>query len=188
MIADWSGAKERYPLIDKAMDPDIWLRFFEDNPEQLHWLIRNLYAVLRPTVIEGRRGGPRPRSVGTWNDINDVLSPKYSSDPFPVALKELMGKQSLAAFSVKVPCSKSVLFRLVTSRTQFGIGRGGSNPGIDPAATMERLGALARAGGMKPAYFVEWRALWLQEALTAALLKQPNLSISLMMQLADVAS
>lgn len=185
MSADWDRARRRYPLIDKAVDADVWVQFFKDNPEDLTKLLGTLYSILRPDTTP-RKGGPRPRTRGSWQDIFDLLAPRYSNDPFPDALRELMGRHSLRTYAARIPMHPSVLHRLLTGEKALSVQRRGTNGGIDPTATMDRLAGIARAGGVAPPYFMEWRTLWVQQAVTAVLQERPNLSVTLMQQLAGV--
>lgn len=185
MAADWEGARNRYPIIEKSVDPDVWIRFFEENPEDLTRLIRWIFQVLNAPAA--RRGGTRERVTGTWDAVWDLLSPRYSSDPFPIAVQELMGTDSLRAFAEKVPMGHQRLWEMMNHKRGVNILRRTSGSIVDVEATMTRLATIARAGKVGPAYFVEWRNLWLQQALTSALTVQPNLSIALMKQLSGVA-
>jgi transcriptional regulator with XRE-family HTH domain len=99
------------------------------------------------------------------HDVERILSPRYSMEPFPVALEQLMRERGISqrAFASKVPVHHHTLRRYL---------EGEIHP--DKAG----LAALARAGRAQPHYFREWRLLELQDLMAVHFEKHPNDSIT----------
>lgn len=175
--ADYVGARLRYPEIDKLTQRD-WVEFFHERPDVLTKLLGDMYAITKQEESSERRYGKRTRYVnGNLDELWNMLSPRYSTEPFGVAVRELIGAQSLRAFAAKIPMHHYSLTRLIRGERQV------VNMGDIPAslATLERI---AKAGKVHPAFFREWRALTLLGAFHSAMEAHPNLTITLVSELA----
>lgn len=161
--ANWDRAKSEYPSY--KMDEDAWADFLTERPDVMANLLGDIY---RATKAEERKqagtykGGRRPRHIdGNLDDLHKMITPQYSMDPFPVAVKELIGARALRQFAALVPMDHRELSRMM---------RGGK---------LHRywLEQIAKAGQVSPAFFVEWRTMFVVEAMSAVFASQPNMSI-----------
>ena len=166
--ADFEAARRQYP--STAMGDEEWRAFF-DTAAGAHALGRILYDIYDKVVDEEekeagvRRMGRRPArpSVSLEQVYRKVLPPPPSLEPFPVALRNLMGDKSLRAFAPKVPMHVATLSRMM---------RGQAEPDLQ---MLERIAAAAK---VHPSYFMEWRALYVGQLISSVFSDRPNLSIS----------
>lgn len=176
--ADYSTARIRYPAIDTLQARD-WADFFADRPDVLHKLLGDIYSITKNSESTTRRYGKRVKFAnGNLDELWAMLSPRYSSEPFGQALRDLMGDQSLRSFAAKIPMHHHSLTRLMRGERQI------LNP-HDPIASMRQLEQIATAGRIHPAYFREWRTLFVTAAIIDALEAKPNLTIGMLSMLAD---
>jgi transcriptional regulator with XRE-family HTH domain len=91
-----------------------------------------------------------------------MITPRFAMVPFPEAVRELMGTQSLRAFAAKVPMDHRELSRLMRGVSKLD------------CYVLERI---AKAGDVTPAFFMEWRTLRICEVLSGLFAAQPNLSV-----------
>lgn len=173
--ADWSRVAGRIPA--QSGTPEFWVDFFEERPGVLHQLLGDLYLITRAQRQADRRGGRRSRTTnGNLDELWGMLTPRFALAPFGEAVTELMGEVSLRQFAARIPMHHHALGRLIS----------GERPVVrpkDPQGSMQLLESIAKAGGVHPAYFAEWRELFIYNALHSAMQRQPNVSITLMKQL-----
>lgn len=173
--ADWARVAGRIPA--QAGDPEFWNGFFEERPGVLHQLLGDLYLITKAQRQADRRGGRRSRTTnGNLDELWGMLTPRFAVAPFGQAVQELMGEMSLRQFAARIPMHHHALGRLIN----------GDRPVVRPKdhlGSMQLLEQVAKAGGVHPAYFVEWRELFVFNALHSAFQYQPNLSITVMKQL-----
>jgi hypothetical protein len=171
---DHMRAQAMFPST-KIADPDGWVAFFNERPDVLHTLCGDIYRIVK--AHEVRRTGRRPRTInGNLRELNEMLSPRFSQEPFADAVRELMGTVSLRAFAAKIPMHHHQLTRLITGERAIAKAN-------DPRGSMKILESIARAGKVHPAFFVEWRELYVWAVLQEGLLAQPNVSITLVKSL-----
>jgi hypothetical protein len=162
--ADWERARARVPYVE---DED-WQAKLAENPEALYRIIADSYdLVLRDREVEagtqrsGRR--PRPSRVPIDEVIAAVLPPRYSNDPFPVALHALLRGRSQRSFSLLVPCNQATLSRLLSGQ-------------LTPDLVM--LERVAEAAGVGPWFFREWRAGYVAALVREVLTDNPSMSVA----------
>jgi hypothetical protein len=161
--ADWTRAREVVPYAEDG----AWVDLLSSNPEALYRIIADSYDfVLREReVLEGkRRPGRRPRpSQVPIDEVIDAVFPKqYSNEPFVEALASLVDGRSQRAFSAEVPCNQATLSRLLSGQAK---------------PDMAMMEGLARAGGVPPWYFREWRAEYLASLIREVMLESPSMSV-----------
>lgn len=168
--ADFANAKKHFP----ERDIGDWGALFDRQPEVLHKILGDIF---RETKAEqdreaGRaRIGRRPKHInGSLDELHQMITPQYAQEPFAAAVKVLIDKApSLRAFAAKVPMHHHTLTRMM---------RG------DLVLERWRLEAIAKAGKVQPAYFMEYREMMIVEALTSYLRARPNVSIGVHKRLA----
>lgn len=137
------------------------------NPEVMYRIFGDMYSIVKDeeAKAEGhRRVGRRPMRAAESIDelLGTVFPEQYSTQPFPQALRELMGRQSQRAFSRKIPCHQTTLSRLLSGE-------------LSP--DMETMECIARSAGAHPSWFAEWRAQAISSVIRSVLESDPQLSI-----------
>lgn len=179
--ADYVGARLKYPAIDSLTATD-WVQIFHDRPDLLHKLLGDIYAITKAQQGETRKSGRRAKHInGSLDELWDMLSPRYSTEPFGSALKELIGTQSLRAFAAKIPMHHQSLIRLMNGERRIVMPQ-------SPAASLATLERIAKVANVHPAYFMEWRELVLLNAFQQALRANPSASITMTSALSVMAS
>ena len=142
------------------------VEFFGRRNDVLYALLGEVYVVdhydERKRNGEGRDG---PRAMpfdANLDKLWDITTPRYSMQPFGVAVKELIGERSLRQFAAKVPMDHRELSRMM---------RGSSQPSL---YTMEQI---AKVGRVNPAFFLEYRIEQVTVTLSAVFKAKPNLSV-----------
>ena len=178
--ANWSRASalcppERYGSLE-------WLAHYEANPDILTKMLGDLYRVYKSE--EAKRAGTanpsggrrRAHINGNLDELWSIITPKFSVEPFHVAFEELKGKRSLRAFALKAGMDFRTLSRHV--RASAGELKGRQCP-----LSRFDLEQIAKAGGVHPAYFTEWRLMMVQDLIAEVFANQPNMSITLLRNL-----
>lgn len=158
--AAWDEAKNAYPSWKN--DEQHWVEFFDAQPDVMWQILGDIAKVYVATEGE-RRVGRRPGVSMSLEDLQKIIEPSYSMDPITTSLPELIGGRSQRAFAARVPVHHSTLQRFIAGTH---------------VATKEQLEAMAKAGRVGPAYFLEWRQMFVVQALTAVFAERPNLSIA----------
>jgi hypothetical protein len=110
------------------------------------------------------------------DELWDMITPQYAMEPFGTAVVELMNGQSLRQFSTKIPMHHESLSRLINGeRNIINVHR--------PFESMQILERIAIAGKVHPAYFVEWRTLYVLSVMSDMMASRPNVSIGLVRQI-----
>lgn len=154
----------------KSMFPqptdDQLVEFFDRRPDVMHALLGDIYIVYRYDERkqrgegrDGRRTMPRDANL---DELWDITTPRYSMQPFGLAVKELIGERSLRQFAAKVPMDHRELSRMMRGQSQV------------TAYYMERI---ASASKVSPAFFLEYRMAYVAEVMGAVFRQRPNLSI-----------
>jgi len=118
--------------------------------------------------LDGRRTMPRNANLA---DLWKMITPQFSVDPFPVAFKELQGDRSIRAMGIKTGISDRRLSELL--RGDY------SHMQLD----LYVLDKIAVGCRINPAFFLEWRVLYVQQVLGEIMTERPNLSIGVMKRL-----
>lgn len=165
--ADFEKAKREFP--STQMGEAGWLAFF-DTPAGRHAMGRilgDIYDVVKAQEEKEagvHRMGRRPSRTGSLQDVYDTVFPApYSMDPFPEAMLKLLNGRSQRQFAPKVPVHQTTMSRLM---------KGELKPDL---MMLERI---AEAAKVAPAYFVEYRAMFVGQLLTRVLTDRPNMGIA----------
>jgi hypothetical protein len=164
--ADWDRAKELFPSTGYGVEQ--WVELFDKDPSVMYAILGDIAKVYVATNGP-RKTGRRPGVNMSLDELEKIITPQYSLEPLSESLPALIGGQSLRSFASKVPVHHHQLRRLM---------RG------DAPLTMSMLESLARAGRVGPAYFTEWRAMYLAQMLTDIATSRPNVSVRFYKQLA----
>jgi hypothetical protein len=176
--AQWSRATALCPP-DRYGSAD-WLAHYQSNPDILTKMLGDLYRVYKSE--EAKRagtanpaGGRRKAHInGNLDELWSIITPKFSADPFHMAFMELKGKRSLRAFALKCGIDFRTLSHLIQSSA------GTTKNGRQYPVTRYDLEIIAKAGGVHPSYFREWRELVVKDLVADMLETQPNLSITML--------
>lgn len=149
-----------------------WVERFDQRPDIMHAILGDIYRTVRykdEGKVDGRRAAVRD---GSLDELAGMITPRYSQEPFVVAVRELIGDRSLRQFAAKVPIDHRELSRFVRGE-------------VCPSRFwLERI---AKAGKVTPAFFMEWRTLFVTETITAVFVERPNLSIGVVRKMRSVS-
>lgn len=172
--ADWDNAKALYPSV-KNTDDAMWVDFFDQRPDVLHAILGDIYIVTkyderkqRGEGRDGRRTMPRDANL---DELWDMITPRFSTQPFALSVRELIGERSLRQFAAKVPMDHRELSRMMRGQTVL---------------TGYWLEQIAKAGKVSPAFFLEYRHLYIADALAAVFSLRPNLGIGVYKKLSNI--
>jgi len=145
----------------------MWVDRFTRDPD-LMWLIVGdiVRYVSADEIPRGTRTSSRRQVQDRHQNLQAVwhiIGPRYSMDPFPAAVVELIGERSLRAFASRAGFGSPETLRRYMR---------GERP-----LTMESLESCAKAGRVEPFYFVEYRAMWIARELQRAMLARPEASV-----------
>lgn len=160
-MTEWRDALTQHALLANSFSPQFWSEFLTANPDVLHRILGDLYLI----AAEHR---PNP----TLDDLWDLVAPAYSTDPFPQAFMRAAGKRSIRQVAAQIGVHHSILTRYVNGEQDIVRI-------TDPVGSLGRLEAIAQALRIHPAYFAEWRRLWVMSVIDSALASQPNLSVGI---------
>lgn len=163
-------------LINKpAWDPDrgeytfedMWIDRFTNDPDLMWLLVGDIVRyVSSEETPRGQRTSSRRKVQDEHRNLDSVwkvLHGNYSNDPFPVAIRELIGQRSERAFATRCGfASHETLRRYIK----------GARP-----LSMEVLEQMAKGGRVEPFFFLEYRAMWLGRELMTAMMARPNESL-----------
>lgn len=171
--ADWDNARLWFA---EWADVD-WAKFFEMNPEiQMRILgdifreVRKLEAKRRGTVVvvsRRRRVGTTQRSLasdaGSLEELDVMLTPRLSMDPFPIAMVPLIEEnRGVRGLARRAKMTHTTILRMMSGQMPL---------------EMFRLVQIAGGAGVAPAYFKEWREAHVLTVVAQMLAASPNLSI-----------
>lgn len=165
--ADLERAKELYP--STQMGEQEWLVFFSTPAgfAAMGQIIGDIFDEVKAEEEKEagvKRMGRRPRRTASLAEVYATVFPApYTVDPFPEALIKLLNGRSQRAFAMKVPCNQSTLSRLISGEWKPDL------------IMLERI---ALAAKVAPAFFVEWRAMYVGQLITQVLTRHPNLGIT----------
>jgi hypothetical protein len=151
-----------------------WAQHYLDHPDVLTQMLGDLYRVYRSEDDKRRgianpAGGRRKSHInGNLDELWSIMTPRFSVLTFPQAFTELRGPRGLRQFAIRSGIDHRQLSRCAKEPKYL---------------TRQILEAIAKAGDVHPAYFLEWRIMILEDLVAVALEAQPNLSITLLKQL-----
>lgn len=150
----------------------MWIDRFTNDPDLMWLLIGDIVRyVSSEETPRGQRGPSRRQTQSGHRNLATVwriLHGHYSQDPFPIAIKELMGGTTERAFAMRCGFGSHETLRRYIK---------GSRP-----LSMEALEAMAKGGRVEPFFFIEYRAMWLGRELMTAMLARPNDSLKAVKQ------
>ena len=152
-----------------------WVEFFGRRIDVLHAILGDVYIVHeydeRKQSGNGRDGRRTMPDNANLDKLWDITSPRYSTQPFPIAVKELIGERSLRQFAARVPMDHRELSELTR--------------GVTPPSPywMEQI---AKAAKVNPAFFMEYRHAYVTQVLAAVFVAKPNIGIGVFKKLSRV--
>lgn len=150
-----------------------WVAFFDERPDVLHAILGDIYVATvyderkRTTGkrLDGRRVMPRDANLAA---LEEMITPRYSMEPFGLSVRELIGERSLRQFAGRVPMDHRELSRMM---------RGETKP------SMYWLERIALSSRVTPHFFLEYRVQYIAAKLEAVFAARPNLSIGVVKRL-----
>lgn len=152
--------------VQPAGDSTFWTQVLQDQPEVLHRLLGDLWRVAQ----QARPASPSTAAPASPEEIFELILPRYSSAPFPQALTEALGDRSVRWLARQLNVHHSHVNRWITGQRPIVNAH-------DPEGGLAQIEAIAEALGIHPAYFAQWRRLWVLLLLDEAFERHPNLSI-----------
>lgn len=163
-MGDWDNAKKWFP----ERTTQDWMDLFTRAPHIMHNILGDIYREMKAQQEKDSgkaRIGRRPNVVnGSLTELHQMITPRFSTQPFPQALEELRGNTSLRAFAMRMGTRHGTLRRYITGASKLD------------RYTLEQA---AHAGRVQPWYFVEYREAEIVEAFKAYLHAQPNMAIKI---------
>jgi len=178
--ADWARVRALCP--PEQYGSEEWLAHYQANPETLTQMLGDLFRVYKSEEEKAKgnanpAGGRRKTYInGNMDELWAIITPKFSTKPFHEAFEDLRGTRSLRAFAVKSGIDHRLLSRMLADSA-------GTLKGRRCPATRWDLETIAKAAGVHPAYFVEWRVMVVHDLITEVFTSQPNLSINVLRSL-----
>lgn len=168
--ANWTEARMLCPAGEYTSED--WHRHYEEHPDVLLQVLGDVFRVYKSEERKRNgtanpQGGRRKSQIdGSLEELWQIISPRYADRPFREAAKDLIGTRSIRAFAAKA------------GMTHVDLARKLRDDRYPPTRfDMERI---ANAGGVHPAYFVEWRTSVLQDLIARVFTASPHLSITLL--------
>lgn len=155
---------------EQAHGIEQWQTAIESNPDVTWRIMSDIVKVVQAESAPKRTGRrPAPEAMGFEQLLGIIYPDRFSMEPFPDALSHLMGDKTQVEFAPLMHVSQPQLSRLLKGKVTPDMG------------VME---SAAAAGGVTPAFFVEWRAQKLASLVTAVYVANPNLSVNVVKQIA----
>ena len=156
----WEDVARDHELMPKTVDHDFWQTYLADHPEVMHRLLGDIYNAT----------ASNPNRLPTVDELRRLVTTDFSTDDFSTAVQKLLGDRSVRWLAAQMKVHHDQVLRILNGKRQIVLLR-------DPAGSMYRIEAFARALRVHPAHFVEWRRLWILSLIDDAFTVQPNLSI-----------
>lgn len=168
--ANYEGASKRFPSIYGTAD-DGWLKFFQSPAgfQTLGKFLGDAYTTVkdeedRQAGVKRLGSGRRAARRASLDEVLQTVFPeRYSTEPFSVSMEKLLAGRSQRMFAKKCGMDQTTLSRYM--RGEF-----------EPDLT--QLEKIAKAAKVHPAYFMEWRAMYVGHVVQEMFRKNPNLSIT----------
>lgn len=161
-MSDWEKALAESKVYAGSFDPTFWRTYLIEHPEVLHHILADLHQVAG--VDKGR-----PPNL---DDLWELVAPTFSDQPFPQAFQNARGARSVRQIAGAVHLHHEQVRRYLDGRLPIIKVH-------DSIGSMRRLELFAKALGVRPAYFMEWRRLWIMSVIDSALESRPNVSVSI---------
>lgn len=160
-MAGQQNLAEAHPLAGQSDSPDFWETYLAENPDVLHRLLADVY--------QATFGVDKPPTLDALWDLMTGAK-RFSSEPFSTAAYELLGKRSARWLALQAGVTHPTVMRYLNGeRSPVNIS--------DIPGSMARIESFAKPLKVHPAYFSEWRRLWIMQLLDAAFSQNPNLSV-----------
>jgi len=157
----WKAVLERHPEGEGSVDPAFWEDVLTSRPDVLHRLLADVHRMTY--------GTERPPTLDELWEA--VAQPSFSNGAFPEAFAAALGNRSVAQVATRAGMDRKTLHRFVTAERPIVSTQ-------DPAGSMHRIQVVAKALGVHPSYFSEWRRLWVMSLIDVAFGTRPELSVS----------
>lgn len=167
----WRQVLERHENGAATADPGFWEQTLRQRPDVLHRFLADVHRSVHGTT--------RPPTLDELWSL--VAEPVFSADPFPVAFETARGTRSMAQIATYAGMHRATLKRYVDEERPIVSTQ-------DPGGSMHRLEVVAKALGVHPSYFSEWRRLWVMSLIDVAFTDRPELSVSLYRRFSTVPS
>lgn len=166
--ANYEKSKEMYPSVN--LDEDGWVKFFSTPQgfQAMGHIIGDIYKeVIYSKSRETSKPGVGRRPALPEVPLDEVLAvvfpAQFTTDPFKDALQLLVQGRSQAVFAKKIPVTQSTVSKWLSGSL---------------IPDMDMMTRIAQVSEISPAYFREYRALFLAELVKNTYIKKPNLSIA----------
>ena len=152
-------------VVEQSTKPGFWEQVLTAEPDALNRLLGDLWrAVHADREAEGRVRRP------SLDEVFALVLPEFSIEPFPQALRAKLGNRSVRWLASRIHLHHSHLNRWITGQRDIVNLH-------DPEASLRQIEDIAAALNVAPAYFAEWRRLWVLLLIDDAFVHHPNLSI-----------
>lgn len=164
----WDEVVKRHEDSQPSIDPEYWTRAFEEKPELMYKLLRDVFR-----VAHGRNA-----AEPTMESLRDLLVPQYCERPFPDAIRELLAGRSVRWLAQQMGLHHQQVQRILNGSRSILLVH-------DLEGSLVRIEEFARALRVHPSYFQEWRRLWILQLVDEAFTVQPDLTVQFIERLAD---
>ena len=164
--AEWATARSLCPTEEYGTSD--WHTHFTEQPDVLLQMLGDVFRVYkseqRKTAgTSNPQGGRRRNHIeGTLDELLEIVQPKFSLKPFPEAFRELLGDRTVNSVAIKLGENPRVFRRKVS--------------GQRPLSRYD-IEQIAKALGVHPAYFLEWRVETVTTMVANVMVAQPHRSI-----------
>lgn len=171
----WETAAREHEQIEDSAQPGFWRGALQQDPEIMHRLLGDLW-----NAAQAAKGQTRV-SMPTVDEVFRLVIPRYSNEAFPAALKEALDKRSVRWLAGRLHLHHGTVNRWATGQRDIVNMH-------DPEGSMAQIAAIAKECGVHPAFFAEWRRLWILLLLDDAFSFHPNLSIGVWKKFSGVSA
>jgi len=156
--------KERHEKIAEKFPSVVnldWEQVFEDDPAILGRIINDMLRLESSQSRPGKRPALDPDVAAAR--FKKLFGEDYSSDLFPEALRKLKGDRSLRHVQANTNVDKMKISAFL---------KGEEKP------TLEELVSIAKGLGKDPAYFMEYRNMYVISVLNEIMTNNPEMGIT----------
>ena len=144
---------------DQSIDEEFWREAFTENPDVMYRLLGDVYRITS-----------NADSTPSLDELKAILEPQYAQRPFTEAVVELLDGRSVRWLAQRMGMHHRVIQRFMTGERSILMVH-------DPQGSLFRLQQFAKALGVHPAYFREWRRLWILVTVDMAFELEPDLTV-----------
>lgn len=146
-----------------------WRDTFREVPGALGAVLREIFAADDADAApRWRNGTPKP-AMRTAQDVHDALHPKFSNEPFALAVKKL-NAPSLRALAERSGMSHTQLQMLVDGRRGL---------------TKYHLELIAKGAKVDPGYFLEYRRMFIEDMVGKMVDRDPAVGVGVYRAMAN---